>query len=167
VRWLPPIDGTALIATLGVIKAHYTSYPNAPAPADSNANPPVQDLTGERLAITPRYSATLIPSYTLATPFLGGPTTFAVDYIYRSGRFTDVDLDPRTYQEATHELNARVTFADEIGRWRVTLGARNLTDEVVLEQVLDEPLAPGNFGATRSDRGRYYSAVVTLAWPAP
>jgi outer membrane receptor protein involved in Fe transport len=69
VRWLPPVNGTALIASMGLIRAHYTSYPNAPAPADSTDNPPVQDLTGERLAITPRYSASLIPSYSMTTPF--------------------------------------------------------------------------------------------------
>ncbi len=180
-NWLPPLDGTALTASLGYTDAFYLSYPNAPAPADAPTgttclplvNRPLlptdtcvgtQDLTGQRLPITPRWSATLIPSYTAYVPYTSMAATLAVDLLYRGNRYLDVDLDRHTLQPATTEVNARVTFATLSKAWQMTIAARNLLNEVIYEQVLDQPLAPGNFAAIRADRGRFYTANVAVTF---
>jgi iron complex outermembrane receptor protein len=181
-NWLPPIAGTALTGTLGYTNARYTSYPDAPAPADAPASAtclPVigapiplpgqkcvatQDLTGKQLPITPRWSATLIPSYTGYVPYTQMSATFAVDVLYRGARYLDVDLDPHTLQKPTTEVNTRLTFATLSKAWQMTLAARNLTKQVIYEQVIDQPLAPGNFAAIRADRGRFYSANVAYSY---
>lgn len=87
---------------------------------------------------------------------------FAVDLLYRGDRYLDVDLDARTYQPATTEINARMSLAAQPGQWMLNFAARNLTEEVVLEQVLDQPLAADNFAAIRGDRGRELSANLIL-----
>ncbi len=162
-HWLPPIDGAALRASLGYVDGRFLKYPDAPAPADSSTNPPLQSLNGRRLPITPKVSATVIPSWTVPVKVLGGSINLGAEYIYKSNRYLDVDLDRRTLQAATHEFGLRTTFAGGTGGWQLTLNAKNLTDETTLDQILDQPLAPGNFEAIRGDRGRYYSAVLTLA----
>jgi len=160
INWLTPVPGVALYSSLGFVDARYLSYPNAPAPADSDQK--TQDLGGKRLAVSPRWSAAFVPSFTTQLPFLETLATFAVDVLYRSDRYLDVDLDERTRQPATTEINARMTLGAYSGRWALNLTARNLTEEVILEQVLDQPLAPGNFAAIRSDRGRVFSANLVL-----
>lgn len=162
-QWLLPLPGFALNSSVGYADARYTRYTDAPAPAD--AENPTQDLSGRRLANAPRWTSALVPSYTDYWPRLNATATLALDYFYRSGRYLDVDLDPRTYQSSTQELNARISLGAQSGEWLVNLAARNLTGERVLEQVLDQPLAPGNFAAIRGDRGREYSASVILSFP--
>ena len=103
-----------------------------------------------------------MPSFTALIPGVQWGVNTAIDVLYRGDRFLDVDLDPRTLQEATTEVNARITVGDLLETWRVTIAGRNLTDERILDQVLDQPLSPGNFSAIRGDRGRFVSANVTL-----
>ena len=158
--YLPPIPGTKLFASMGFTDARFTSYPNAPAFADSDDTN--QDLSGGRLPVSSRWSATLVPSFTALIPGVQWGVNTAIDVLYRGDRFLDVDLDPRTLQEATTEVNARITVGDLLETWRVTIAGRNLTDERILDRVLDQPLSPGNFSAIRGDRGRFVSANVTL-----
>lgn len=161
-NWLTPLPGAALYGSAGYTDAYYTHYPNAPAPADAEESS--QDLSGKRLAIAPRWTAALVPSFTTYLPWTRMNAAFAVDLLYRSDRYLDVDLDPRTYQPATTEINARMSIAAQTGQWMLNFAARNLTEEVVLEQVLDQPLAAGNFAAIRGDRGREFSANLILSF---
>ncbi|MEQ1437801.1 TonB-dependent receptor [Fontimonas sp. SYSU GA230001] len=158
VNWLTALPGLALYASLGYADARYTHYPDAPAPADAESES--QDLSGRRLAYAPRTTAALVPSYTL--PIAGGRATaaFAIDWLYRSDRYLDIDLDPRTYQPATNEINARLTVGAPSRRWLLNVAARNLTQITIFEQILDQPLAPGNFAGIRSDRGRALTSTL-------
>ncbi len=154
VHWLPPIGRTSIFTSLGYNDAYYTKYSNAPARSDSGDD--TQDLSGEPLAFAPRWSATLTP----ATSFdLGSriDATIAVDAIYRSERFLDLDNDPRKQLSATTVYNARLVLSDPSQTWSLALGAHNLTDELLLDQAVSQPLAAGNFVAVRTDRGRYYT----------
>ena len=58
---------------------------------------------------------------------------------------------------------AGMTFVShrEMG-YRAAFAARNLTQEVWVDQVLDEPLAAGNYAAARADHGRVLSANLVL-----
>ena len=156
INWFPPIPGTMLFARAGYTDARFTSYPNAPAFADAEET--TQDLSGGRLPISSQWSASLVPSFTALVPGVQWGVNAAVDVLYRGDRFLDIDLDPRSYQPATTEINARITLGDLLETWQLTIAGRNLTDERILDQVLDQPLSPGNFSAIRGDRGRFVSA---------
>ncbi|SEQ18508.1 Outer membrane receptor proteins, mostly Fe transport [Solimonas aquatica] len=166
-HWLTPLHGLAFYSSLGYTNAFYTSYPNAPDCAvSSQCHTPkpasgTQDLSGKTLSNAPHWTAAAIPSYSMPLP---GATvlTVAVDLLYRSQRYVDVDLAPAKLQSATTELNARLLLGADNERWLLSLAARNLGREVILDQVLDQPLAPGGYGGARADRGRVLSANLQL-----
>ncbi|MGH8446623.1 MAG: TonB-dependent receptor, partial [Solimonas sp.] len=159
VHWLTPLPGVAFYGSAGYADAYYTSYPNAPAQATSSEA--TQDLSGRPLSNAPRWTAAAIPSFTTILP--GGTLmTVAMDVLYRSERYVDVDLAPEKLQPATTELNARIVLGSQKGGWTLSFAARNLTREVWVDQVLDEPLAPGNYASSRGDRGRVLSANLIL-----
>ncbi|MDD9893556.1 MAG: TonB-dependent receptor [Gammaproteobacteria bacterium] len=166
ITWLPPIPGATVVFNIGYADAYFTSYPEAPAIAGTEDDPNTpdydesrfQDLQGKPLPKASKWSAGLSPSFTLPLPFSDNYMNVGVDVQYRSGVFLDVDLDPETYQGAITEVNARVTFAGPEQRAFLTFGAQNLTDERILDEVLDQPLASGNYAAIRRDNGRFYTA---------
>lgn len=166
-NWLAPLRGLAFYGSAGYADAYYVHYPNAPACAvtsecpRTNADGTTQDLSGRPLANAPRWTAAAVPSFTTLLPG-GALATFAVDVLYRSERYVDVDLAPEKRQRQTTEVNARIVLGTRHGSWLLSLAARNLTKEVIVDQVLDEPLAPGNYAAARSDRGRIVSANLIL-----
>ena len=64
----------------------------------------------------------------------------------------------RQLQQATLIVSPRLIFADEAnGSWGLNLGIQNLTHETYSDQIIDQPLGPGNFAAIRGDHGRFYS----------
>lgn len=166
ITWLPPIPGSTVVFNIGYADAFFTSYPNAPAVAGTPDDPDTpdydesrfQDLGGKPLPKASKWSAGISPSFTLPLPFSDNYMNIGVDVQYRSGAFLDVDLDPVTYQSAITEVNARVTFAGPEQRAFFTIGGQNLTDERILDEVLDQPLAAGNYAAIRRDNGRFYTA---------
>lgn len=159
-HWMPPLPGTSLFASLGYSDAQFEAYPNAPAPADAGSA--TQDLSGRRLPRAPRITAAIKPRF--VTPLEGGSLNLILggDVQYRGKRFLDVDLDPRSLQPATTVVNLRATLSDFVHGWSLTIAGQNLTDEVTLSQILDQPLAPGNFIGVRSDRGRFLTASLQL-----
>jgi outer membrane receptor protein involved in Fe transport len=159
--WLLPVRGLSLYGSFGYADARYTWYPDGPVPGDSPT--PTQDLTGKRLPFAPDWTAALTPAYTFADLGHGISATTAVDVLYQGSRYLNSEDDPRTYQPSTLLVNARVVFADQVGgRWALTLGVQNLTSELYYDQVIDQPLAPGNFAAIRSDRGRAFTGKLRL-----
>ena len=125
--------------------------------------PPTQDLAGHPLAFAPKWTATVIPSYTLQLPHYMA-AVFAVDVLYRSAQFLNPDNDDRKTQPATTQLNARIGIGDLTKNWKLTIVGHNLTDKIVLDQAVDEPLAPGGIAVVRSDRGRFYSANLAITF---
>jgi outer membrane receptor protein involved in Fe transport len=161
--WLLPVKGLSLYSSFGIADARYTSYPNGPVPGDSPQ--PSQDLTGKRLPFAPDWTAAMTPSYTLLhLPHAIGMTA-AIDVLYQGSRYLNSEDDPRQLQSATLLLNPRLVLADEAKeRWALTLGIHNLTKEIYSDQVIDQPLAPGNFAAIRSDRGRFYTGSLRIGF---
>lgn len=165
-QWLPPIPGSSVVFNVGYADAFFTSYPQAPAIAGSQDDPDTddydeskfQDLKGRPLPKASKWSMGISPSFTLPLPFSGNYVNVGVDYQYRSGAFLDVDLDPETYQGSIREVNARLTFSGPEQRAYFTIAGQNLTDQRILDEVLDQPLAAGNYAAIRRDNGRFYTA---------
>ncbi len=158
-NWLPPIDGASIYGSVGFADAKYKSYPNAPARTDSDED--TQDLSGKRLALAPRWTASLVPAYRIPLDASFGAAV-AVDVLYKSTRFLDIDDDPRKVQPATRLYNARLMIDHPGWGWTATLAAHNITNVQIYDQIIGQPLAPGNFVAFRTDRGRYYSVDFTL-----
>ncbi|MDB5987750.1 MAG: TonB-dependent receptor [Nevskia sp.] len=187
VLWLLPVRGLSFFSSVGFADARYSSYPDGPVPGDyvqprnavgnQNCGPPnpnaasgttkscsERNLTGQRLPFAPRITASMVPAYTAHLPYALS-TTFAVDVLYQGSRYLNSEDDARELQPATTQLNTRLVLADDArGDWALTLAANNLTREVIQDQIIDQPLAPGNFGAIRIDRGRYYTANLSVSF---
>jgi hypothetical protein len=117
------------------------------------------DLT---LVSAPKWSASLIPTLSLPGFSDGWGFQFQVEGLYTSSRYLDVDLDPNTLQKETVTVNGRISVGARDGAWSLSALVSNLTKEGILAQVSDEPIAPGNYGAIRQDRGREYYGAVKL-----
>jgi iron complex outermembrane recepter protein len=146
VQWLPPLDGLTIGGSVGLIDAEFDSFPNGTAIAGSGEDE--QDLSGRELPYTPDLSASLFPSFlfpVLPSWNVGG--VVGVDFLYRSGRFLDNDLDPATFQDATTRVNARLGLLGGDGRWRIVFNAKNLTSEQERLLMIDQPLLEGNYVA--------------------
>lgn len=188
-RWLSPFPGTLLRGTLGYSDAYYTEYDNAPAPADATLDDPgikecqtapddgmpdlpstpsiappayCQDLAGRSLVSAPKWTATLIPQLSLPGFSPGWGFQFALEALFTSERHLDVDLDPRTLQDDTLQFNARISVGSVAGNWSFSVLGTNLTEEGILGQISDQPVAPGNFGAVRLDRGREFFGAIKV-----
>ena len=157
--WLTPFEPLTIAGSLGLLDAKYDSYPNAPAPVTSGLNSN-QDLSGKRIAFAPEQSASFTPTLTL--PVFGLAMRASVDYLYQGNQFTDGDLDPNSYLEGFSQISARISIGAWDQRWALTLGGSNLTDEEVLNQVLDTVFFPGSYNA-RQKSGRKVFASLSFA----
>lgn len=159
--WLPPLRGSAVRLAVGVNDARFRRYPDAPAPAGADAE--TQDLSGRRLPRAPRVNAVLGPSYVLPLPAVRANLVLGGELQARGSRFLDVDLAPASRQAATLELSLRAAVIDFGEAWSLDVVGRNLTGAVIYQQILDQPLAPGNHVGIRADRGRYVTVGLTRA----
>ncbi|TXH02803.1 MAG: TonB-dependent receptor [Nevskiaceae bacterium] len=181
-HWLPPVTGLSLYSSVGFAEARYKSYYNAPAKSGSKSGDPgvhnctdssgsgaptssstlCQDLSGKPLAFAPLWTASLVPSYSRNVESLGLIATFSMDLLYRDSRYLDVDDDDKKLQPSNTVINARAIVGRPDENWSVTVAAQNLTNQLIFDQVVGQPLAPGNFASVRTDRGRFYTASLTL-----
>ena len=167
VTWLLPLEGWSVHGSFGLADARYTYYPNGPPPGDytcaaaslGGSCPYV--LTGHRLPFAPDWTASTITSYTTHLPYAVSATG-SVDVNYQGSRFLNPSDDPREYQHANLLINPHLVFASEDDRgngppWALILGVENLTKQIYGDQIIDQPLGPGNFAMIRGDRGRVWS----------
>jgi len=157
-QWQTPFEPLRIMGSVGLLDARYDEYPGAPAPIAQGIGAS-QDLAGKRIAFAPERTATLTPTLTW---LLGDyVATLAADALYQGGQFTDTDLDPNTYQPSYLKYAARLIVAHGSGGWTASLGGTNLTDERVLNQVVDAPFFPGTYFAQQAG-GRQLFATLTL-----
>lgn len=158
--WLTPFEPLTISGSLGLLDAKYDSYPNAPAPVTQGLNTN-QDLSGDRIAFAPEQSASFTPTLTL--PLFGLAVRASIDVLYQGDQFTDSDLDPNSFLPGYTSYSARISIGDPDQLWLLTLGGSNLSDEKVLNQVLDTVFFPGTYDA-RQKAGRKIFAALTLNW---
>lgn len=162
--WLMPIRGLSLYSSVGFADARYTYYQNGPAPGDGKcpgapgAKTGTCDLTGYPLPFAPQWTATMTPAYTFLHLPYNISTSASIDILYQGQRYLNPEDDSRTLQKSTLILNPHLVVADEArDDWGLSLGVQNLTKQTYSDQVIDQPLAPGNYAAVRADRGRFYT----------
>lgn len=87
-----------------------------------------EDFTGNRLALSPKFSFTGIGTYEI--PFEDGSTVKLQGVAsYRSKQFFDIRNDPLLVQDGFWLLDARISYTSADGRWEVAAYGKNLTDE--------------------------------------
>lgn len=175
-QWLLPVRGMSLYSSFGFADARYTDYYNGltagdtkcpttdrkhPAPGSTPSNPTYAcNLSGLPLAFAPQWTAAMTPAYTFLRLPYSISVSAAVDLLYQGERYLNSEDDPRQLQKATFVINPHLVFADEAtDAWGLSLGIQNLTNENYSDQVIDQPLAAGNFAAIRHDRGRFYTGA--------
>lgn len=159
-NWITPYEPLRIMGSFGLLEAKYVDYPGAPAPISQGIGAE-QNLGGKDIAFAPKETATLTPMLT----FLFGDyiTTLAADVLYQGSQYLDTDLDPNTYQPGYTKYAARVMLSHAGGWWTLSLGGTNLTDERVLNQVVDAPFFPGTYWAQQAS-GRQLFGSLTLTF---
>ncbi|MGB0219818.1 MAG: TonB-dependent receptor [Sinimarinibacterium flocculans] len=162
--WLTPFAPLQIMGSVGLLDAKYEDYAAAPAPVRNPQTGELQldaqqDLGGRTIAFAPKATATLTPMLTF--PVFGLTGRLAGDVLYQGEQYTDTDLDPASRVDAYTRYSARFTLSDVMERWSVTIGANNLTDKRVLNQVTDATFFPGTYFAQQAS-GRQLYAAVTL-----
>jgi outer membrane cobalamin receptor len=77
--------------------------------------------------------------------------------MYKSTFYTNPDLNPWAKQEAFTKLNASVSLLSTEGSWQVALLAKNITNKITLDQVVDMPLMNAGFYMVKVKPGRSVS----------
>lgn len=125
-RWRVARDFT-VGANIAYLDAKYSSYPNGGGPG--------VDYSGQRLADTPRITASLNASYGIPVPSMGGRLELSGDLNYRGdtvlgGIFKD--LPSRSL------VNARLAYTPNAGNWTTSVWVRNLgNDDYVIARGAD------------------------------
>lgn len=108
------------------LDAKFTDFmsrdPSDPAPLQT-----LEDLSGNRLPQSPEFEITAGGRYTWALP--SGDLTFSSNYHWQDKTFFRAFNDEDKSQDAYGELDARLEYAHDDGRWRLALFGKNLTDE--------------------------------------
>jgi iron complex outermembrane receptor protein len=115
----------------------------------------VEDFTGHRLPLSPKFTAEALAAYTIDLPnddLVKAQTSLS----YRSKQFFDVRNDPLLIQGSYWLLNARVAYMTDDGRWEFAAFGKNLTGTKylnyatnlstpfgLLEQVVGPPMTGG------------------------
>jgi iron complex outermembrane receptor protein len=86
----------------------------------------VEDFTGHRLPLAPKFNAQALAAYTIDMPnddMVRAETSFS----YRSKQFFDVRNDPLLTQAGYWLLNARIAYMTNDGHWEFAAFGKNLT----------------------------------------
>src|SRR3546814_17103912 len=120
-----------------------------------------QELSGRTLSFAPKVTASLTPTVTL--PLGRYLLQTAVDWLYQGDQYTDIDLDPHTFEPAHSTYSARISLIDPNHGWTLTVGGSNLLDKNYATQVVDTAFFPGGYGVTQA-AGRHLYAAFALSF---
>jgi iron complex outermembrane receptor protein len=119
---------------------------------------------GERLALSPRFKASLAANYQWEPEALPGIVHLDGQIAYTSDQFSDTGENPLLRIPETTIVDASIGFSDKQDRYRLTLTVKNLTDEKFASLVT--PGGPG--GALRylipREADRYVGLTLRAKW---
>jgi iron complex outermembrane receptor protein len=132
--------------SLAYLDAKYDDFPGAgciyPLPTPT-PNPCIANIGGSHLPRAPKWtaSASLDADYpiTAALRLVGG-----ADLAYRSRAYLEETLNPASLQDAYAKLDLRVGLAAADDRWRLSLIARNVTNELTAAHAFGTPFVAGS-----------------------
>jgi iron complex outermembrane receptor protein len=118
------------------LDSKFTSFlaPNPLNPAGYSSTSPstaiLEDLTGNRTRMSPKWSISVHPSYAFALNN-SGSLTLSANAIYKSKQFHSEFNDDRMASDAYTLVDANILYTSPGERYTVNLWAKNLTDEFV------------------------------------
>ena len=119
---------------------------------------------GERLALSPRFKASLAANYQWEPEALPGIVHLDGQIAYTSDQYSDIGENPLLRIPETTIVDASIGFSDKQDRYRLTLTVKNLTDEKFASLVT--PGGPG--GALRylipREADRYVGLTLRAKW---
>ncbi|GAA0759485.1 TonB-dependent receptor [Erythrobacter ramosus] len=122
-RWTTPVEGLSLSANLSYLDAQYTDTFIQPLGIST------VDLNGRRGSQAPEWSGNIAADW--AIPLSDGLELFlSTNAAYNSGYITDEATLNDYVQPSFWLLDANVSIGDPDGKWRLSLIAQNLTDEI-------------------------------------
>ena len=162
-QWLPEaVPFLMFRSSVGYADARYKNYPNGPCFADA-PDCTQQDLSGKQLPYAPRWTASVAPN--LFFPLGNGLSgSLGLDWVFRSARYLDVDIDERKKQSPTNLYNAFLIISDRSKKWAINLGIRNITDARYYDQIISQPLAPGNFASAGINEPRLFTQSISYSF---
>lgn len=150
-----PADGLTLNAALGYLDAEYTSI-EAAALVNASPIPGIQAgiFVGAPLPKTSDWMFNFSPRYE-AQLGNGGSLVFIGDWSYRSEVWNDIARTLATRRPGNHMFNGSVTYNEPDGRWSLTLGGTNLSNERFFTSGGANLAAGGIFGTYNRPREWY------------
>ena len=100
------------------------------------------DLDGNKLPRSPEFSANVGTEYTFPLN-QAGDLSFRVDYQYQDKSFFTTFNRDLSAQEAFSLVNARISFTESTGAWRVAAFIRNAFDEDYFLNILESGVETG------------------------
>lgn len=121
-----PTPALTINASAGYTDAYYT---DVLGPAQVAPNPLQAGVIPDGdLPKTPKFKFNISPRYE-ATLGNSGVVVFLVDYTHTSSSWNDTERTFLLLRPKTDILNASITYREPGGRWDVTVGGTNITDE--------------------------------------
>jgi len=123
-----PVHGLTITSSVGYIDAHYTNVSSAAA-AVGGTNPfQAGTLVGQDLPKTPHWKVNVSPRYELGLAN-GGSLVLLGDWTHATSAWNDTQ---RTYvlrRPKSDVVNASIGYQEPNGRWSITVGGTNLTED--------------------------------------
>ncbi len=157
-RWAVS-DNVTLTGSAAYLDFNYDKFPNSQCyfgqTSDSADFAGLCDVGGQRKEYTPELQANIGAAW-MGDVGEGLVLNASIDLVYMDDYLYASNLDPRTKQDATTQVSARVAISDSEGAWEVALLGRNLTDETVINFGGNTPLG----GTLTGGAGNSYYAFV-------
>ena len=152
-------DNITLTGSAAYLDFNYDKFPNSQCyfgqTSDSADFAGLCDVGGQRKEYTPELQGNIGAAW-MGDVGEGMVLNASVDLVYMDDYLYASNLDPRTKQDATTQVSARVAISDTDGNWEVALLGRNLTDETVINFGGNTPLG----GTLTGGAGNSYYAFV-------
>ena len=157
-RWAVS-DNVTLTDSAAYLDFNYDRFPNSQCYFGQMPNSDdfdgLCDVSGERKEYTPELQANLGAAW-VGDIAAGLVLATSLDLVYMDDYLYAANLDPRSKQDATTQVSARIALRDSEGVWEVALLGRNLTDERVINFGGNTPLG----GTLTGQMGNSYYAFV-------
>ncbi len=133
-----PMDQLSFMGGGSYLDSEFTDYRNAsPLPGG-----PVQDLTGERNHMAPKWQGSLVADWSDSIEAMGGSMYFLrgeVQHIGKQNVGANTNRNPQSMQGAYSLFNARVGLRADDDRWEFNVWGKNLTDKGYCMTIFDQP----------------------------
>jgi len=148
-----PVDGFTVNASLGYLDATYT---DVLLPAQVAANPfQAGVFPGANLPKTPKWKINVSPRYEHELGN-GGSVVLLADWTHSTKLWNDTERAYLLERPSTDLVNASITYNEPDGKWNLTVGGTNLTDERYLVTGQAQ-IAGGQFYGTYSRPAEWYA----------